>query len=143
MNNKTNSKLIMPLLLVVAAFVLLIGGVIAYGEYGGDGSETTRAPEQSTAVQADKETTETKAEDTITYTATNEGTALEQLMAINDTVIVEESEFGKFVDSINGLKGGTDGKYWSFYIDGELSSVGADGFTPEGGELIEWKFQAL
>lgn len=143
MDKNKNSKLIAPLALAVAVLVLLIGSVITYSEHGGVSENTANAPEQATVSQADKNTTDAATKDVVTYTASDEGTALEQLVELNDTVVVEESEFGKYVDSINGLKGGTDSKYWSFYIDGELASVGADGFTPEGGELIEWKFQAL
>ena len=57
----------------------------------------------------------------ITYTAKAGMTSLEQLQQEADQVVIEDSEFGKYVDSIEGHKGGTDGKYWSFYVNGKMS----------------------
>lgn len=85
----------------------------------------------------------TEGQDIITYTAKSGTSALSQLQEINDTVVVQESELGSYVESINGLVGGTDGKYWSFYVNDELASVGAGAFMPEGGEEIKWHFVKL
>lgn len=128
------------ILAIIVALVALIA--IATGFYILQTNSTTQSttPPQT----QDVETIETAAtDDYIRYEATAGTTALEQLESRNDTVIIVESEYGAYVDSINGLKGGTDEKYWSFYIDGELASVGAGSYEPTGGEVIEWKFQKL
>ena len=140
------SKIFTLLLVIAVALVLIIGGVIAFsGDGEGDNSSVTTQTEKPESEETgDKQSSEkTEDERYIKYTATSEGSALDQLLALNETVVTSESEYGKSVDEINGLLGGIDGHYWSFYIDKEMAPVGADAFNPEGGELIEWKYQAL
>lgn len=79
-------------------------------------------------------------ENLVSFTAEAGKTILEQLQA-KATVVVKESSFGPYVDGINGKAGGTDGKYWTFYIDGQMAQVGAGEYVASGGELIEWKFE--
>lgn len=79
-------------------------------------------------------------DDYVTYSGIEGENALATLKTTNDQVVTKDSEYGEYVDSINGLVGGTDGKYWSFYIDGELSDVGAGSYVAKGGEKFEWKF---
>lgn len=137
----------MPLQKNLSKYWLLAGvalaGLLGLGVYlTSDLRQTATGKNQETARQAlvddAAETTEH-----IRYLATNQGSALDQLMILNDSVVVIDSEYGKYVDSINQLVGGSDGKYWSFYIDGELAELGADAYQPTGGEVIEWKFQKL
>lgn len=73
-----------------------------------------------------------------TYVATAGTSVLTQLDQIAD-VKTQESEFGAFVDSINGTKGGTDGKYWLYFVNGESATTSADSYITKGGEKIEWK----
>lgn len=129
---KLQSKLPIILALVVAVFGLVVWAVVA--------SQPDIKPQtnQSTEVQIPaKNRTE------ITYTAKAGLTSLAQLQDEASEVIIKESEFGQYVDSIEGHQGGTDGKYWSFYVDGQMSEVGAGSYTQKGGEVIEWKFQKL
>lgn len=79
----------------------------------------------------------------ISYLAQPGITSLAQLKDNAKDVITTESEYGELVDSIEGHKGGTDGKYWSFYVNGEMAQVGADAYIQQEGDLIEWKFQKL
>lgn len=79
----------------------------------------------------------------ITYGARAGITSLEQLRSEAKNVITTESEYGQLVDSIEGHRNGTDGKYWSFYVNGEMAQVGADAYTQKEGDLVEWKFQKL
>lgn len=79
--------------------------------------------------------------DYIRYTASSDGTAIDQLKSVNDTVVTKDASFGAYVYSINSLSSGTDGKYWGFYVDGQVPKVGASTYEPRGGEVIEWKFQ--
>lgn len=79
----------------------------------------------------------------ITYTAKAGITSLQQLQNEAENVVIKSSQYGRYVDAIEGHRGGTDGQYWSFYIDGALAQVGADAYTQKGGEKITWKFQKL
>lgn len=51
------------------------------------------------------------------------------------------SEMGVFVESIDGVKNGTDGKYWQYWVNGELPMVAADKKQVKQGDIIEWKFE--
>lgn len=84
-----------------------------------------------------------KQADTVAYVGVKGVTALAQLRETTPDVVTKASSYGDYVDSIGDLRGGTDGKYWSFYIDGKLANVGAGAYTSAGGEKIEWKFQKL
>ena len=79
----------------------------------------------------------------ITYLARPGSTSLEQLKEEASDVLTTESEYGELVDSIEGHKGGTEGKYWSFYVNGEMAQVGAGAYVQKEGDWIEWKFQKL
>jgi hypothetical protein len=74
------------------------------------------------------------------FTAEADKTVLEQTET-KARVETKGSDFGPYVDSINGLKGGTDNKYWSFYVNGELAQKGAADYVTEGGETVEWRFE--
>jgi hypothetical protein len=54
---------------------------------------------------------------------------------------VETAYAGKFVDSINGLKGsGSAGNDWLFYVDGTQSDTGAASWRVKAGEQIQWDY---
>lgn len=76
----------------------------------------------------------------IRFTAEPGKSILEQLEH-KAAIETKNSAYGVYVDAINGKRGGEEGKYWAFYIDGEMAQIGADTYITEGGELIEWKFE--
>lgn len=119
---------------IVLAAGLVVLALITWSVY--ENISQSDDTSQHTATQA----AETK--DHINFTATGTETVLDQLKAINSSVVTKETELGAYVDSINGLKGGTDGKYWTYYVNGTMGSVGADAYTPKKGETIEWKFRS-
>lgn len=47
---------------------------------------------------------------------------------------------GKMITSINGLKNGTDGKYWQYWINGEYAQIGVSAFKPSPSDRIQWRF---
>ncbi len=49
--------------------------------------------------------------------------------------------FGVFVESIEGVKNGNQGKYWQYYINGKLGEVAADKKEIKAGDKVEWKFE--
>jgi len=50
-------------------------------------------------------------------------------------------EMGIFVRSISEAKGGTDNKWWQYWVNGTLSDVAADKKQVKNGDKIEWKFE--
>ena len=48
--------------------------------------------------------------------------------------------FGDLVVSINGTPGNGP-KYWSFYVNGKMATVGAGAYITKDGDSIEWKLQ--
>jgi len=57
-------------------------------------------------------------------------------------VQVKHYVFGDQVISINGTAG-TGPKYWSFYVNDKLSSVGAGTYITKDSDKISWKLQKL
>jgi hypothetical protein len=49
---------------------------------------------------------------------------------------------GVLVENIDGVKNGTDNKYWQYWVNGELPMVAADKKEVEAGDRIEWKFES-
>ncbi|MBZ9572607.1 DUF4430 domain-containing protein [Patescibacteria group bacterium] len=48
---------------------------------------------------------------------------------------------GVFVESIDGLKNGTEDKYWQYFVNDKLGEVAADRRTIKEGDKIEWRFE--
>ena len=47
------------------------------------------------------------------------------------------------VDSINNIAGGTDGKYWQYYVNGICPMVGADKYLVNNGDSVTWSFETV
>ena len=139
--NQSNSKLVT---LLVALIIALGFGAWALSSYQSD--DTTPQSQANADSNQGSNRPETTKPGRIenSYQATPGITSLEQLKSeARDVIIVENSEFGAYVDSIEGHQGGTEGYYWSFYINGEMAQVGADDYIQEEGDIIEWKYQNL
>lgn len=54
----------------------------------------------------------------------------------------QKYDFGTIVNSINGIVGGTEGKYWLYSVNGQDGSVGVDQYQLEGGEIVSFRFAA-
>ena len=63
--------------------------------------------------------------------------------ALSDAGLIagEESEFGLYVKTVNGITVDfdKDGKYWAFYVDDEQSPVGVDSVEIEEGKTYSFK----
>ena len=51
--------------------------------------------------------------------------------------------YGVFIESINGIKNGDDGKYWQYYINNTLGDVAADKKILKEGDNVEWRFEEV
>lgn len=131
----TNHK--KPITLIIAGLVLLTGlTTAALHVVTGEKAEAPPIAATTTA----KETSEVKVATIVEFTAVKDQTVLEQLQTQAE-VEVKDSQYGPYVDSVNGVKGGTDNKYWSYYVDGQMANIGAGEYTTKGGEKILWKFE--
>lgn len=137
--NKSNNKLLIGLIAIIVVIGLTIG---ALALYQANQDSTTPAP-ASDSQQAAEPAAGELGRTEISYQATAGITSLEQLKLEAENVVVSESEYGELVESIEGHESGTDGNYWSFYINGEMAQVGAGAYIQEEGDVIEWKFQKL
>lgn len=54
-----------------------------------------------------------------------------------------DSRYGVFVESINGVKNGTDNKYWQYYVNDKLGEVAADKKEVKAGDKVEWRFEKV
>lgn len=76
----------------------------------------------------------------ISYDGIEGKTALELLKSSHETV-TKTSSYGEYVESIDGIAGGVEGRYWIVYVDGAMSSIGAAELQTKDGQKIEWKFE--
>ena len=66
-----------------------------------------------------------------TFNLLNESTDLEY---------TEDPMYGAFITSINGV-GNLGGKYWMFYVNGEMASVGVSSYVLQDGDIVTMKFE--
>lgn len=76
----------------------------------------------------------------ISYEGIEGKTALELLQSSHETV-TKTSSYGEYVESIEGITGGAEGRYWILYVDGQMSNIGAADLQTKDGQKIEWKFE--
>ena len=50
-------------------------------------------------------------------------------------------DIGIFIEAIGDKENGQDGKYWLYYINGEMPMVSADNMEIRAGDKIEFKFE--
>lgn len=120
------------LLPIIAVIIVVIG----LGVYG-----TTRRAEP-TPVQSESPISSSPTVSpatTVFYDGENGKTALE-LLQTKYRVEVQDSSYGAFVTSINGLKN-TDKKFWLFYVNGTAASEGAGTYETKNSQQIEWRYQ--
>lgn len=52
----------------------------------------------------------------------------------------EYAGMGTLVEAMGGLRNGTDDKYWSYYVNGQMAQVGAGAYLLKDTDKVEWKF---
>jgi hypothetical protein len=76
----------------------------------------------------------------ISYQGVDTKSALDLLKSSHD-VVTKSSSYGEYVESINGVAGGVENRYWILYVDGKMADVGADALITKTNQIIEWKFE--
>lgn len=71
-----------------------------------------------------------------------EGTVYDALMATGWGVQAEDSDYGKYVTSINGIANGSEGEMsgWVFTVNNEQVMEGCDACKLADGDTVEWTF---
>ncbi|HZK22588.1 MAG TPA: DUF4430 domain-containing protein [Atopostipes sp.] len=139
-------------------FLLLSAGVVL----GACATETEEAPveeeetTESTEATEDEAATETETnseEVTVTFDIVIDGENVADLSqevtvpegtylldAMHDTYDVVDE--GSFITTIEGYEQDADaGRYWLYYINGEMPSVGAADYELESEDQIEWRLE--
>jgi hypothetical protein len=78
----------------------------------------------------------------VSYKGQDGKNALDLLKATHKVEVKVYSGIGEFVDGIDGLKSDTK-HFWSFYVNGKQSTVGAGSYTTKTTDTIEWKFEQI
>lgn len=50
-------------------------------------------------------------------------------------------DIGTMIEKIGDKKNGDDGKYWLYYLNGEMPQISADKYLLKIGDIIEFKFK--
>ena len=92
----------------------------------------------STPTQAPQE--ENKNREYINYKCEKDQTAFDLLKKNSESVETKDYSFGRLVTAINDVKGGAEGKYWTYFIDDKSATTSADNYKCVDSERIEWRF---
>ena len=111
----------------MAVVIVLAGGI---GWYAMD----HKAKDTTTTVAA----TATPQSKDVTYAGKDGSNAMDLLKA-SFTVETKHYSFGDMVQSINGLAA-DDTHYWSFYVNGKSSDIGASDYLSKSTDTLEWKY---
>ena len=81
---------------------------------------------------------------TVTLTVKTDETNLEKILTANSLVEGDESEFGLYIKSVNGIRADydLDHAYWSIQKDGAPTPTGANGLTVADGETYALVYTA-
>lgn len=52
-------------------------------------------------------------------------------------------KLGVLIDSIDGVKSGTGGKWWQYWVNDKLGEVAADKKEINAGDKVEWRFEKI
>lgn len=77
-----------------------------------------------------------------TIQLSSSSTALTALKAVAETGTEGIAGFGTIVKSINGVVQNNT-NYWAFYINGNYSMVGVDGYFVQEGDTIAFRLESL
>jgi hypothetical protein len=70
-----------------------------------------------------------------------EGKSALELLKSHVRITTQQSSYGEYVNTINGVQSGTDGKYWALYVNGKQTPIAAGNYITQAGDTVEWKFE--
>lgn len=65
----------------------------------------------------------------------------DEIEKLNLTLKFKTYDIGVFIEAIGDKENGEDGKYWLYYINGEMSQLAADKRLLSPGDKVEFKFE--
>ncbi len=80
---------------------------------------------------------------TLKYKGEEGKTALEILKSTHQVQTKAFTGIGEFVQSIDGLEADSKTTFWSFYVNGRQSPVGAGEYKTHEADEIEWKIETI
>lgn len=63
------------------------------------------------------------------------------LLKTHAKVVTQDSPYGVYVVSINGVAVEANGKYWMLYVNGQRAQMNAGDYITRPGDIITWKFE--
>ena len=140
-------KKIKIILLVLALIVILGAGLLIYKAAGNKNSENQEAPQDEFAknnvflkINFGTETLDVfSREFKENYTAFD--LLKEASLRLGFPIGTKSYDIGVLIESINGVEGGKDNKYWMYYVNGELPMIAADKNYLKAGDKVEFKFE--
>lgn len=123
------------ILVTAVALLAAAGSAVGWAVVHDGTTEQTRQP-----VQAIRE--QQKSPEVVSYKGEDGKNALELLKQSYDVETKTYEGIGELATAINGVR--ADSKhFWSFYVDGRQSSVGAGAYMTKSTEVISWKFEEI
>ena len=128
--------------LVLALTIAACGGApVTSG--GGNAADTGQEQQATIEVTVEIDATAGEGEKTTAEVELPEGaTAYDALVAAADDVNASDSEYGMYVQGINGLAGGDFGDMsgWMFEVNGEMAEVGCSEYELAAGDVVTWLY---
>lgn len=146
-NTRSTEKSLLTRLVAGAAALALALTVAACGSApatsDGDAAGADANQEQQAALAVTVEIDATAGEGKLStrHLELSEGaTAYDALVAAADDVNASDSEYGMYVQGINGLAGGDFGDMsgWMFEVNGEMAEVGCSEYQLADGDVVTW-----
>ena len=127
------------------ALALAVGACGGSPAAGGSGSEADAAQEQQAAIEVTVEIDATAGEGELSshHLELSEGaTAYDALVAAADDVNASESEYGMYVQGVNGLAAGDFGEMsgWMLEVNGEMAEVAGSELELQDGDVVTWLY---
>lgn len=128
--------------LALALTVVACGGAPAAST--GDATANAGQEQQATIeVTVEIDATAGEGELSTHHVELDEGaTAYDALVAAADDVNASDSDYGMYVQGINGLAGGDFGDMsgWMFEVNGEMAEVGCSEYELADGDVVTWLY---
>lgn len=130
---------------VIVVVIAVIGIVYAFKQETpsarlANNTDTTQN-QPADLLMAKNELNQPAPETSIVYEGVDGKNAME-LLRMNHQVTVKTYEFGDFVTSINGITPDSN-QFWSMYVNGQQSQVGASQYMTKNGDSIKWQIDQV
>jgi hypothetical protein len=128
---------------VIVVIIAVIGVAYAFMQNPAKNSNPQEAQTAQTEQQGQEERVQLVPGSSIQYQGVDGKNAVE-LLKLNHRVTTKEfSGMGEYVVGINGVESDSANNFWSFYVNGQQSPVGASQYITKNGDILEWKLETI